>query len=105
MGRMADQNELGNEVLGGFSGGKDNSFPFDAMKLKVGDRLQVQLPELLCVPCKGTIDSSVQIRPGQLSLRPEVQGAVQEVTNGLKHFLKRSRRRSTGSAGRNVSEH
>ena len=47
MGRMADQNELGNEVMGAFSGGKDNSFPFDAMKLKVGDRLQVQLPELL----------------------------------------------------------
>jgi len=61
--------------------------------------------QLLCVPCKGTVDSSVQVRPGQLSLRPEAQGAVQEVTNGLKHFLKRPRRRSAGPAGRNVSEH
>ena len=60
---------------------------------------------LLGVPCKGTVDTSVEIRPGQLSLRPEAQGAVQEVTNGLKHFLKRPRRRSAGSAGRNVSEH
>lgn len=60
---------------------------------------------LLCVPCKGTFDRLVQIQPGQLSLRPEVQGAAQEVTNGLKHFLKRSRRRSTDSGGRNASEH
>ena len=28
---------------------------------------------------------------GELSLQPEAQGAVQEVTNGLKHFLKRPR--------------
>jgi hypothetical protein len=60
---------------------------------------------LLCVPCEGTVETSVQIRPGQLSLRPEAQGAVQEVTNGLKHFLKRPRRRSAGSAGRNANEH
>ncbi len=61
--------------------------------------------QLLCVPCEGTVETSVQIRPGQLSLRPEAQGAVQEVTNGLKHFLKRPRRRSAGSAGRNANEH
>src|SRR5512145_939363 len=61
--------------------------------------------KLLRVPCQGTVDSSVQIRPGQLSLRPEAQGAVQEVTNGLKHFLKRPRRRSAGPAGRNANEH
>jgi site-specific recombinase len=60
---------------------------------------------LLRVPCKGTFDRLVRIQPGQLALRPEVQGAAQEVTNGLKHFLKRSRRRSTDSAGRNASEH
>ena len=60
---------------------------------------------LLCVPCKGTVDPSVKVRPGQLSLRPEAQGAVQEVTNGLKHCLKRPRRRPAGHAGRNVSEH
>jgi hypothetical protein len=60
---------------------------------------------LLCVPCKGTFDRLVRIQPGQLALRPEVQGAAQEVTNELKHFLKRSRRRSTDSAGRNASEH
>ena len=47
--------------------------------------------QLLCVPCKGTVDPSVKVRPGQLSLRPEAQGAVQEVTNGLKHCLKRPR--------------
>ena len=47
--------------------------------------------QLLCVPCEGTVDPSVKVRPGELSLQPEAQGAVQEVTNGLKHFLKRPR--------------
>ena len=61
--------------------------------------------QLLCLPCQGTVDSSVQVRPGQLSLRLEAQGAVQEATSGLKHFLKRPQRRSAGPAGRNVIEH
>ncbi len=60
---------------------------------------------LLCVPCKGVNGSSVRNRPGKLSFQPEAQGAVQEATNGLKHFLKRPRRRSARYAGRNVSEH
>jgi len=55
------------------------------------------------VPCQGVIDSSVGNRPGKLSLQPEAQGAVHEVTNGLKHFLKRPRRRSARYAGCNVS--
>ena len=41
---------------------------------------------------------------GKLSLQPEVLGAGQEATNGLKHIEKRPRRESTVRAGRNVSE-
>ena len=60
---------------------------------------------LFGVPWQGTVDPSVKVRPGKLALRPEAQGAVQEVTNGLKHCLKRPRRGPAGHAGRNVSEH
>jgi hypothetical protein len=70
------------------------------------------LRELMGVPCQGTVDPSVTarlrpspVRPGKLALQPEAQGAVQEVTNGLKHCLKRPRRGPAGHAGRNVGEH
>ena len=43
----------------------------------------------LCVPCQGALSQRVRIPPGELSLQPEALGAVQEVTNGLKHFEKR----------------
>ena len=36
---------------------------------------------LLCVPCKGTVDPSVKVRPGQLSLRPEAQGVLPPTEN------------------------
>ena len=55
--------------------------------------------ELLCVPCQGTIVPSEKVRPGQLALRPEAQGAVQEVTNGLKHSLKRPQQGVSRSCG------
>ena len=60
---------------------------------------------LVCVPWQGALFSPVQIRAGKLSLQPEVLGAGQEATNGLKHFEQRLRRGSTVRAGRNVSEH
>jgi hypothetical protein len=40
-----------------------------------------------------------EIRPGQLSLRPEAQGAVREVANGLKHCLKRPREEASRPCG------
>lgn len=43
---------------------------------------------LLCVSCKAVLASPVEVRAGQLSLRPEALEAAQEVTNGLKHFEK-----------------
>ena len=55
--------------------------------------------QLLCVPCEGTVDQSVRFRPGKLALQPEAQGAVQEVTNGLKHCLKRPRLEASRSCG------
>ena len=70
-----------------------------------GDGAQRPLRGVVVCTLQGMIDPSVKVRLGQLSLRPEAQGAVQEATNGLKHFLKRPRRRSAGAAGRNVSEH
>jgi len=63
------------------------------------------LDRVVMCALKGVIGSSVRNRPGQLSLRPEAQGAVQEATNGLKHFLKRPRRGSARYAGCNVSKH
>lgn len=54
------------------------------MAANVGRLPAPRAPVLQRVPCQGTIDPSVRFRPGQLALRPEAQGAVQEVTNGLK---------------------
>ncbi len=52
-------------------------------------KLAMSSPELECVPGKGALFSPVKIRAGKLSLQPEVLGAGQEATNGLKHFEKR----------------
>ncbi len=45
---------------------------------------------LVCVPCKAHASPrGGKPRPAKLSLQPEALGAVQEVTNGLKHSEKR----------------
>jgi hypothetical protein len=46
--------------------------------------------QLLCVPCRRRTSSVGEIPARPLSLRPEVLGAGQEATNGLKHFKKSS---------------
>ncbi len=55
--------------------------------------------ESLCVPCEGALSQRVRIPPGEVLLPPEVLGADQEVTNGLKHSEKRPFLRVSDSCG------